>query len=163
MRVDATIIRDCQAHGAYTASRCPLCPSIKPPEPASAEPTLANAGVLQPDGSPTPAKQPNRRKSPNKTEQRMAELLEEQRKTGAIMRFEFEGISLRWGGTSDAPPMVYTPDFVCILPNGKLRFIEVKGAHVWDRDIVRFKGCRAAWPFEFQMWQWKGNEWRQLH
>jgi hypothetical protein len=35
-----------------------------------------------------------------------------------------------------------------------MKLIEVKGGHIWDRDIVRFKGARAYWPeFAFEMHQ----------
>ena len=45
----------------------------------------------------------------------------------------------------------------------RTKFIEVKGGHIWDRDIVRFKGCRAAWPqYEFEMWQLKKREWTRI-
>ncbi len=71
--------------------------------------------------------------------------------------------------------MVYTPDFVVFgmpvlntetggdVPS-QLKFIEVKGAHIWAKDLVRFKGCRAEWPmFEFEMHQKKGGQWQRIH
>jgi hypothetical protein len=48
-------------------------------------------------------------------------------------------------------------------PPPKWLCIEVKGPHIFDRDIVRFKGCRAEWPeFHFQMWQLKKGEWSRI-
>ena len=72
-------------------------------------------------------------------------------------------MSLRWGKC-----MTYKPDFMERQPseNGPdVTLIEVKGGHIFDRDIVRFKGCAAEWGwlFEFQMWQWKGSKWTRLY
>ena len=72
-------------------------------------------------------------------------------------------LSLRWGKC-----MTYKPDFMERQPseNGSdVTLIEVKGGHIFDRDIVRFKGCAAEWGwlFEFQMWQWKGSKWTRLY
>jgi hypothetical protein len=44
-----------------------------------------------------------------------------------------------------------------------LKLIEIKGAHIWDRDIVRFKGARAYWPeFQFEMHQKKNGIWTRI-
>ena len=104
----------------------------------------------------------------NKTEAQFALMLEAQKRAGEILRYEFEGIALRWAD------MRYTPDFVVFeyydneLPmhqrqQSGIKLIEVKGAHIWDRDIVRFKGARAYWPeFAFEMWQLKkGHGWNR--
>ena len=65
-------------------------------------------------------------------------------------------LRLRWGNS-----MHYKPDFL-MRPS---LLIEVKGAHVFSRDIVRFKGCAAEWDwlFRFQMWQWKNGDWTRLY
>lgn len=73
-------------------------------------------------------------------------------------------MSLRWGKC-----MTYKPDFLQrsnYFPNALPPVVfEVKGAHIYDRDIVRFKGCAAEWSwlFEFQMWQWKNATWTRLY
>jgi hypothetical protein len=100
---------------------------------------------------------PAKRGKMNKTEAEFALMLEAQKRNGEILRYEFEGITLRWAD------MRYTPDFVVFcapmsdLPTSiitPIKLFEVKGAHIWDRDIVRFKGARAYWPeFAFEMWQ----------
>ena len=112
-----------------------------------------------------PAKpQEARRGRMNKTESEYALILEAMRHKGEILRWEFEGITLRWGD------MKYTPDFV-VFPNQLqgadikpfIALIEVKGAHIWDRDIVRFKGARAYWPeFAFEMHQKTKDGWKRL-
>jgi hypothetical protein len=114
----------------------------------------------------------------NKTERDFALILESMKRRAEILRYEYEGITLRWAD------MRYTPDFVVftnvmqmlrqmevIKPDqfttvewSGIKLIEVKGAHVWDRDIVRFKGARAFWPeFQFEMHQKVHGEWRRLH
>lgn len=98
-------------------------------------------------------------RQPNKTEQRFLDICEARRKRNEIAGYRYEGIRLKWGGS-----MHYTPD-VTIFENHNDRpvFVEVKCGHIFDRDIVRFKGCRAEWPeFAFSMWQWKSGEWRQI-
>jgi len=107
-----------------------------------------------------------KRGSMNKTEAEFARILHVQKQEGEILRYEFEGITLRWAD------MRYTPDFVVIdalQPDSKpglivLTLIEVKGAHIWDRDIVRFKGARAYWPeFAFEMHQRTKQGWKRLY
>ncbi len=113
-----------------------------------------------------------RRGQMNKTETEFAMILEAMKRKGEILRYEFEGITLRWAD------MKYTPDFVVLYERNKLvrctiegeiistmycpTLIEIKGGHIWDRDIVRFKGARAYWPeFQFEMHQKKKGSWTQ--
>lgn len=113
----------------------------------------------------------------------MGLILEAQKRAGEILRYEYEGIRLAWGrDPNTGKPMWYKPDFVVIVNLGKEgmfvgrpsisvspviegRCIEVKGPRIWDRDIVRFKGARAAWPeFQFEMHQRdKEGRWHRLH
>jgi len=60
--------------------------------------------------------------------------------------------------------MRYTPDFVVFRPSQKILFIEVKGAHIWDRDLVRFKGARAYWPeFDFELHQKRDGVFQRIY
>jgi hypothetical protein len=103
----------------------------------------------------------------NATEREFSFLLEAQKQKGEIVRWVFEGVTLRWGDG-----MHYKPDFFIVVATGiKLndqrighwRCIEVKGKKIWDRDIVRFKGCKAEWPeFEFEMHQKLDGKWNRL-
>jgi hypothetical protein len=105
----------------------------------------------------------------NNTEAEFALYLLALKQKGEILRYEFEGITLRWAD------MKYTPDFVvfdtseihCLHSGPKavrLKLIEVKGGHIWDRDIVRFKGARAYWPeFAFEMHQKQKTGWKRIH
>lgn len=94
----------------------------------------------------------------NKTEAEYAVMLEGMKRGDEIRRYEYEGVTLRWAD------MKYTPDFI-VFPHAyamssQIKLIEVKGAHIWDRDIVRFKGARAYWPeFTFEMWQKQKHGW----
>lgn len=113
----------------------------------------------------------------NAVEAEFALILEARKRRGEILRYEYEGITLRWAD------MRYTPDFV-VFPTTPasifdgdidalvvssrarkihIKLIEVKGLHIWDRDIVRFKGARAYWPeFQFEMHQKTTQGWKQL-
>lgn len=101
----------------------------------------------------------------NKTEAEFALRLEAMKRNGEILRYEYEGMTLRWAG------MRYTPDFVVFrrtMPEDEqpwpIMLIEVKGGHIWDRDIVRFKGARAHWPeFSFEMHQKTKQGWKRIH
>ena len=87
----------------------------------------------------------------NNTESEFAMMLEAQKRTGEILRYEFHGMSLRWGvdeKTGDS--MRYTPDFVVVVDGylhcGKpkswiVKLIEVKGPHIHYRQqaMARFK------------------------
>lgn len=113
-------------------------------------------------------------KKPNKTEAEYGRILESMKSRGEIIEYRYEGITLKWAD------MRYTPDWFVITERAlsgviefnvadqskpdwvRIKLIEVKGAHIWDRDTVRFKGARAAWPmFAFEMHQKKGA-WRRI-
>lgn len=118
--------------------------------------------------SPVSQKQPEPVKIPkprmNKTEAEYGLILEAQKRRGEVDAYFYEGITLKWGDT-----MRYTADFVVyrspnpVTPSTPL-LIEVKNAHIWDRDLVRFKGCRAEWKeyFDFEMWQKKAGSWTRI-
>lgn len=96
----------------------------------------------------------------NRTEAEFEVLLKAQISHGQILEYRFQGIRLRWGGG-----MYYKPDFTVRRTDGGIVLIEVKGPQIWDRDIVRFKGCRAEWNrwFDFQMMQRDANKtWSRL-
>lgn len=101
-----------------------------------------------------------RQRKPNKTEREFGYLLEARKRSGALVEYVFEGVRLLWGGG-----MTYTADYTARRPDGKIEIHEVKGAHIFDRDTVRFKGCRAEWQrwFIFYFTQrTKDGQWHQL-
>jgi hypothetical protein len=112
----------------------------------------------------------------NKTETEFAMILEAMKRKGEILRYEFEGITLRFAGVR------YTPDFVVLeakitelgadlMPvkgNAFLRikFIEVKGPFIKgnrERAVERFRHAKTYWPeFTFEMHQKTKEGWKQI-
>ncbi len=106
----------------------------------------------------------------NKTESEYAMILEAQKRAGEILRYEFEGITLRFANVK------YTPDFVVfVLPrchdNGcistSVKLIEVKGAFIKgnrERAVERFRHAKTYWSeFSFEMHQkTKDGQWSQI-
>ncbi len=108
----------------------------------------------------------------NKTEAEFALILEAQKRAGEILRYEFEGITLRFANVK------YTPDFVVFservrhaLTGGHsvsqtIKFIEVKGPFIKgnrERAVERFRHAKTYWPeFSFEMHQKTKDGWRQL-
>ena len=114
----------------------------------------------------------------NGTESSFALILEARKRKGEIVEWRYEGIKLAWGADPrTGKSMIYTPDFFVVVDGtignpdleagigiSDITLIEVKGAHIFDRDLVRFKGCRAAWPlFRFEMHQKTKEGWRRIH
>ncbi len=129
----------------------------------------ANPQPHLPDRSPTAIRaivEPRRGKM-NRVETEFAMILEAMKRKGEILRYEYEGMTLRWFD------MRYTPDFVVIYPKEitkfysepTIKFIEVKGAHIHysQQAMARFKGARGFWPeFTFELHQKTKDGWKQL-
>ncbi len=102
----------------------------------------------------------------NKTESEYALILEAQKRAGEILRYEFEGITLRFANVK------YTPDFVVFTNTIGLGYppeakcIEVKGPFIKgnrERAVERFRHAKTYWPeFSFEMWQKKDGQWTQI-
>lgn len=103
----------------------------------------------------------------NKTESEFALILESQKREGKILRYLFEGITLRFANVK------YTPDFVVFwkpkAPFSPLctKFIEVKGPFIKgnrERAVERFRHAKTYWPeFTFEMMQkQKDGSWNQI-
>ncbi len=103
----------------------------------------------------------------NKTESEFALILEAMKRKGEILRYEFEGITLRFAGVK------YTPDFVVIVVDGAnvrgfdIKFIEVKGAFIKgnrERAVERFRHAKTYWlEFQFEMHQKKKGSWNRIY
>lgn len=103
-------------------------------------------------------------------------ILEAMKRRGEIVSFKFQGMSLAWGRDPESGILMrYKCDFSVVLDamhsdypvldDGKLpiKIIEVKGKHIFERDKIRFKGCRAEWPeFMFEMHQLEAGVWRRI-
>jgi hypothetical protein len=101
----------------------------------------------------------------NKTESEFALRLEAQKRAGEILRFEFEGITLRFANVK------YTPDFVVLTASlygiaTHTKFIEVKGPFIKgnrERAVERFRHAKTYWPeFTFEMHQKTKEGWKQI-
>lgn len=104
----------------------------------------------------------------NKTEAEFALMLEAQKRAGEILRYEFEGITLRWAGVR------YTPDFIVfwrdISDSGVwtegIRLIEIKGAFTggkFERAVERFRHARTYWGmFAFELHKKTKQGWKRI-
>ena len=104
-----------------------------------------------------------RRGRMNRTEQEYALILEAMKQKGDILRYQFEGLTLRFQG------LRYTPDFTVLGVRGcstMVKFIEIKGAFIsgkFERAIERFRHARTYYPeFQFEMWQKSKDGWKQI-
>lgn len=96
---------------------------------------------------------------PNKTESDFGNILEARKARGEILFYAFEGINLRWGDS-----MRYTTDFAIFFDCEPIKLIELKGGYRWQKDVIRYKGCKAEWKnfFQFEMWEKKNGAWTQI-
>lgn len=129
-------------------------------------------GQVITEGNPPPLPKPRM----NRTEQEFSLMLEAKKRRGEILEWRFEGISLAWGcDPVTGKPMWFTPDFFVVVfqevemvPTGhnpavEIRFIEVKGNLIRDRDLVRYKGARSDWPmFRFELHQRTKEGWNKI-
>ncbi len=138
------------------ASQAFLDANPYPPVPTVAE---AKENALQPIVA-------TRRGKMNGVEKEYAMILEAMKRKSEILRYEFEGITLRFAEVR------YTPDFVvfskilgCVNP-AEVRLIEVKGPFIKgnrERAVERFRHAKTYWPeFTFELHQKTKEGWRQL-
>ncbi len=111
----------------------------------------------------------------NKVESEYAMILEAQKRAGEILRYEFEGITLRFANVK------YTPDFFVTAKSVKLvsvdggdiernfyqfKVIEIKGPFILgnrERAVERFRHAKTYWPeFAFEMQQKTKDGWKQI-
>ena len=79
----------------------------------------------------------------NRTEAAYAATLELDRISGAIVLYAFDAVKFRI-----ADKCWYTPDFLVVLPDGRVELHEVKG--FWREDaIVKVKVAADKYPFRF--------------
>ncbi len=116
-----------------------------------------------------------RRGKMNKTETEYAMILEAMKRKGEILRYEFEGITLRFANVKYTPDFVVFPIYVVKFENFKLtsrdpyypiKFIEVKGPFIKgnrERAVERFRHAKTYWPeFTFELHQKTKEGWKQL-
>ena len=147
---NARLCHRCGEH--YIGRTCPKCPPAlaSAPQAAPVAPRAADVPRLV----TAPRVRSMEAPALNKTEQRWQ---------AANPNHKPFPMSLRWGKC-----MTYKPDFlgaVGLVGSQRPVLVEVKGGHIFDRDIVRFKGCAAEWGwlFAFELWQWKNRDWKRLY
>jgi hypothetical protein len=101
----------------------------------------------------------------NSIEREFSMILQAQKQRGDILRYEFEGITLRFASVR------YTPDFIVFPPatavSGQVKLIEVKGAFTkgkFERAVERFRHARTYYGdvFLFELHQKTRQGWRRI-
>lgn len=101
----------------------------------------------------------------NKTEREFSFILEAQKRAGDILRWEFEGVTLRFNN------LRFTPDFAvfpaAIAVSGQVKLIEIKGPYIkgkFERAVERFRHARTYYGdvFLFELHQRTRNGWRRI-
>jgi hypothetical protein len=92
----------------------------------------------------------------NKTEARYARELELWQKTGDVLWWAFEGLTLKLAADTR-----YTPDFVCVMADGSVRATEIKG--FWRDDAkVKIKLAATLFPWiQFEALQVYQGGWKR--
>ena len=112
-------------------------------------------------------------------------ILEAMKRRGEIVDYRYQGMSLAWGEDPETGRLMrYKCDYLVInailpctgvtgpytvtigdaeMPWARLTLVETKGPHIYQKDLIRFKGCRAEWPmFKFEMHQLEKGAWRRV-
>lgn len=115
--------------------------------------------------APSKTAKSGKRGQMNKTEREFSMIVEAMKSRGEILRWEFEGLTLRWRDRETGELIRYTPDFV-VFHLAYIKLIEVKGAFIkgkFERAIERFRHARTYWPeFQFEMHQRKAGQWSRI-
>lgn len=166
-RIPIFDMENCGCGGVFRALEGPIAaPSVTASAPVAPNPTDSPATTCGEVYGARKKRTSNVRKGgkmPNQTEARMLAICEARKRAGEIDSYRYEGLTLRWGrDAKTGQAMNYTPDVVTF--KGKdCTLIECKGAHIYERDLVRFKGCRAEWSeYTFELWQYKKGAWTKV-
>lgn len=94
----------------------------------------------------------------NGLEKKYAQHLEMRKMTGEILDWKFEAIKLKL-----APATFYNPDFLLLMPDGRIELWEVKG--FWEDDArVKIKVAAemfsGMFSFRAAMWNKKNKDWK---
>ena len=104
----------------------------------------------------------------NRTEEAYSRVLDAMKSRGDILRWEFQGMTLRWECGNKA--LRYTADFVVfeIEPPNNFKLIEIKGGYrkmpgFLERAVERFRHAKTRWPeLTFELHQRTKEGWKQL-
>ena len=128
--------------------------SLRPVVPAQPAPT---APVVADPSRPRAKHVGHRAGVMNKTETRMAQILEARLRGKEIAGWGFERITLKLDdeGATGGRGCRYTPDFFVLHLDGAIEFVEVKGAHVTKDGRLKFRWAAQQYPWFTWTWaQW---------
>ena len=92
----------------------------------------------------------------NKTERRYADHLDELKRRGEVLSWQWEAVTLRL-----AERTTFTPDFL-VQYRTYIEIVEIKG-RLQDDASVKYKIARDAYPcFRFKMIRWCGLGWKEI-
>jgi len=77
---------------------------------------------------------------------------------GEVLWYAFEAINLRIGDKC-----FYAVDFLVMVKSGELECHEIKGGHITDDALVKFKAAAAFFPFKFRMIMLIKGDWTERH
>lgn len=96
----------------------------------------------------------------NKTEARFARYLDALVAEGRYVDYWFEHLKLRVGVERDW----YTVDFIARRPDGLLDAFEVKGGHIHEDSVEKFKAAALLYGFmRWRMMQWEDGAWKIVY
>lgn len=146
------------------------CRDVNPDVPATLIPQSNQ-------NEPTVARKPKKRGLMNRTESEFALYLQALKSRGEILRYDFQGLTLRWPCGDDV--IRYTADFVVFVPAlvndqgdvvpDEIKLIEVKGGYTkmpgyLERAVERFRHARTFWPqFQFELHKKTKDGWKRIH
>jgi hypothetical protein len=131
---------------------------------------------------PRVARKPKKHGLMNRTESEYALYLQALKSRGEILRYDFQGLTLRWQCGDDI--IRYTPDFVVFVDGYNhthllsedqskpmswiIKLIEVKGGYrkmpgYLERAVERFRHARTFWPqFQFELHKKTKEGWKKI-
>lgn len=115
---------------------------------------LKELQVPEPQSTSATGKQPSHRTGEmNQTEARfLRDCIEPRIRCGASIGYLFEKMKFRL-----ATGTWYTPDFVEVLADGSFWIHEVKGGHIYEDSIIKFKVAAEQYP----LWRWTKTQWSE--
>jgi hypothetical protein len=102
---------------------------------------------------------------PNKTEAAFARRLEGQKAAGLIRDYWFEPMKLRLDNPDFGRRCWFTVDYLIVNNDGSFTFAEVKGGHIWEDGLIKWKWAAerfASWG-RWEMWQRRKGEFTLIH
>ena len=106
-------------------------------------------------------KKPRKPGEPNSLERAWGEVLEARKAANEILDYTYEPEALRiaWK-TETARGSTYCPDFRVVMPDGEIRFHEVKG-FMRDDAKLKIKLASNLHPYRFFLVTKKGGVWKE--